>query len=193
MFKIAQLISPSPQAAIVEDIASRVWNEHYGKILSQGQIDYMLGKFQSAEAIQQQIADGYEYYLIEYQQGTYQQEIQQETQQETQNSDVGPSIPVGYFSIKAAQDSDGRMKLFLGKFYILKEFRGRGAGSSVFDFLEHKAAAKCLQAIWLTVNKYNQESISVYLHRGYKIVREQVADIGNGYVMDDYIMQKPIS
>ena len=105
-------------------------------------------------------------------------------------------IPVGYFSIKAAEDfkaaedSDGRMKLFLSKLYILKEFRGRGAGSCVFDFLEQKAKANYLNTIWLTVNKHNKESISVYQHRGYDIVREQVADIGNGYVMDDFIMQK---
>lgn len=177
MFKITKLTSEAlsgqatldKQAAVVEDIARRVWNEHYGTILSQGQIDYMLAKFQSVDAIIHQIADGYEYYIIENQLD---------------------ACKAGYFSIKPSKDPDGTLKLFLSKLYILKECRGKGAGSKVFDFLEQKAAENCLEAIWLTVNKYNKESISVYQHRGYEIVREQVADIGNGYVMDDFIMQK---
>lgn len=98
-----------------------VWNEHYGTILSQSQIDYMLGKFQSKEAIEQQIAEGYEYYLI-------------------------------------------------------VDNRGRGAGSFVFEFLEQKARENSLKAIWLTVNKYNNKSISVYKHRGFETVRDQVAE-----------------
>ena len=194
MFKIKRITSSTQSAAekvqavdliVVEDLARQVWNEHYGSILSQGQIDYMLEKFQSVDAIQQQIAEGYEYYLIEYQNAAAHCMASQ--------SAPDGCIPVGYFSIKAAEDFDSQMKLFLSKLYILKEFRGMGAGRTVFHFLEQKAKANCLKAIWLTVNKYNKDSISVYQHSGYEIVREQVADIGNGYIMDDYIMHKSIS
>ena len=48
------------------------------------------------------------------------------------------------------------------------------------------------KAIWLTVNKYNDHTIDVYRHRGFQTVRSQVSDIGNGYVMDDYVMEKEI-
>ena len=97
MFKIIQVDSLR-QIAHVAEIAHTVWNEHYGTILSQSQIDYMLGKFQSKEAIEQQIAEGYEYYLIVDNRG------------------------IGYFSVKPGKDSDGLMKLFLSKLYILKEY-----------------------------------------------------------------------
>jgi ribosomal protein S18 acetylase RimI-like enzyme len=83
-------------------------------------------------------------------------------------------------------------KLFLSKFYILEQFRGKGYASAAFDFMEQFARQNSLSAIWLTVNKDNDHSISVYRHRGFEIVRVQVADIGGGYVMDDYIMEKTI-
>ena len=150
------------QIETVAKIANIVWNEYYSNILSKGQIDYMLDKFQSVDAIHKQIeGDGYQYFLL--------------------------SDNVGYFAIK--QDSE---TLFLSKFYILKEYRGKGYASAGFDFLEQIAKDKSLSNIWLTVNKGNDNSISVYKHRGYEVVQEQVADIGNGYFMDDYIMQKNI-
>jgi ribosomal protein S18 acetylase RimI-like enzyme len=46
--------------------------------------------------------------------------------------------------------------------------------------------------IWLTVNRYNDATIAVYEKKGFRTVRTQVADIGNGFVMDDYIMEKEI-
>lgn len=146
----------------VVKIASSVWNEYYSSILSKGQIDYMLDKFQSAESIKEQIEfGGYQYFIL-------------------------PGN-VGYFSIRQDLDS-----LFLSKFYILKEYRGKGFASAGFDFLDKIALENSLTNIWLTVNKENDNSISIYKHRGYEIVREQVADIGNGYFMDDYIMQKNV-
>jgi ribosomal protein S18 acetylase RimI-like enzyme len=49
-----------------------------------------------------------------------------------------------------------------------------------------------LKTIWLTCNRNNTESLAVYEHLGFKKVREEVADIGNGFVMDDYIMEYEI-
>ncbi len=154
----------SADADIVAAIAREVWNEHYSVILAKEQIEYMLEKFQSAGAILQQMEEQqYSYFLL-----------------------ASPR-PFGYFAIKEEGGS-----LFLSKFYILKEFRGNGCASVGFDFMEEFAAGRGLSTIWLTVNRENAESISVYRHKGYEIVREQVADIGNGFVMDDYIMEKHI-
>jgi RimJ/RimL family protein N-acetyltransferase len=46
--------------------------------------------------------------------------------------------------------------------------------------------------IWLTVNRFNENTIKVYEKKGFIKTRTQVADIGNGFVMDDYIMEKTI-
>ena len=46
-----------------------------------------------------------------------------------------------------------------------------------------------LCSIWLTCNKHNDSSLAVYRHLGFQTIDTQNADIGNGFVMDDYIME----
>ena len=53
--------------------------------------------------------------------------------------------------------------------------------------LEHK-----LPALRLNVNKYNP-TIDIYEHLGFRIIESEVNDIGKGYVMDDYVMEKRLS
>lgn len=93
----------------------------------------------------------------------------------------------GYLSVK---EEDG--KLFLSKFYVSKENRGKGYASQAMSFLERLCRERGLSHIWLTVNRHNESSIGVYRKKGFQVIREQVADIGNGYVMDDYVMEKEI-
>ena len=45
-----------------------------------------------------------------------------------------------------------------------------------------------LKKIWLTYNKHNDNTLKIYDHLGLQITDSQVADIGNGFVMDDYIL-----
>ncbi|WP_217593774.1 GNAT family N-acetyltransferase [Cohnella sp. GbtcB17] len=152
-------------AQTVATLASEIWHEYYGALLSLEQIVYMVDKFQSPGAIADQIAhQGYEYYLMQ-----------------------ANGANVGYMAVQA---KDG--KLFLSKLYVLKAQRGQGYASRTMDFLMRLCRERGLGAIWLTVNRHNEASISVYEKKGFRKVREQVADIGNGYVMDDYIMEKEI-
>ncbi|MDQ6419765.1 GNAT family N-acetyltransferase [Paenibacillus sp. LHD-117] len=152
----------------IEDLASlaaEIWREYYVILITMEQIDYMIGKFQSVPAITDQINhQGYEYYLIRE-----------------------DGFAVGYLSCKQEED-----KLFLSKFYIDKERRGRGYASQAMVFLEQLCQERNLRRIWLTVNRHNESSIGVYEKKGFRIVRDQLADIGNGFVMDDYIMEKEI-
>lgn len=149
-------------------IADTVWHEWFQSILSLEQIDYMVDKFQSFKAIKEQTdKDGYEYYLLNVN-GTN----------------------VGYIGIHVEPDTK---KLFLSKIYILKSFRGKHYASEAFEFLEGMCQGLNLNTIYLTVNKYNENSINVYNKRGFKNVKSQVTDIGNGFVMDDYVMEKIIT
>ncbi|GGO08938.1 GNAT family N-acetyltransferase [Saccharibacillus kuerlensis] len=145
------------------DLAAEIWNEYYISLLTQGQIDYMIEKFQSVPAITSQIEhQGYEYYLI-------------------RNEEAA----VGYVAVK---EDEGR--LFLSKFYVKREDRGRGYASQANAFLEQLCRERRLSHIWLTVNRDNRSSIAVYEKKGFRTIREQIADIGNGYVMDDFVMEK---
>ena len=49
----------------VTELARRIWNQHYPMIIGQSQVDYMVERFQSSEAIRKQIKDGYQYFLIQ--------------------------------------------------------------------------------------------------------------------------------
>lgn len=147
----------------VSDMAYVIWREHYSAIISKEQIEYMLEKFQSPSAIADAISDGYEYYFIT-------------TEDEN----------VGYVGIKTQQD-----KLFLSKIYILATYRGKGFAYEAVNHLCGLCKQRGLNAIWLTVNK-NNSSVQRYERIGFKIVDTLVSDIQDGFVMDDYVMQKQV-
>lgn len=158
-------VETKEQICTLAAIADEVWHEHFVSILSSEQIDYMVDKFQSEHAMTDQLKNqGYEYYLLKLK-----------------------DTDIGYTGIRKDED-----KLFLSKLYILKEFRGKGYASEAFQFLEGLCVKRGLLSIWLTVNRYNENTIAVYKKKGFEIIKTQVADIGNGYVMDDYIMEKNI-
>ena len=63
--------------------------------------------------------------------------------------------------------------------------------SKMMDFIINEAKKAGLPKIRLNVNKYNF-AIDVYKRLGFVTVADEVNDIGNGYVMDDYVMEKMI-
>ena len=149
----------------IASLAEEIWHEHFTDIIGEDQVNYMVEKFQSFDALQKQISDGYEYFLI--------------------STDY---MMAGYTGIHEENGS-----LFLSKLYLLEESRGQHLSTEVFHFLVNLAKERNLNKIWLTCNKYNSHTLDVYKHLGFQIVRDEVTDIGNGFVMDDYIMEYAIS
>ncbi|MBR4949635.1 MAG: GNAT family N-acetyltransferase, partial [Clostridia bacterium] len=92
----------------IEILAKEIWNEHYIKILSKEQIDYMLQNFQSQKAIENQIKDGYNYFVMK----------------------IDGKI-MGYTGIVFQEE-----KMFLSKLYIKKEARNKGVGKTTLEFLK---------------------------------------------------------
>ncbi len=154
------------QLAEVARLADISWREHYTPIIGQAQVDYMLDKFQSEQAIADQIADGYEYYLL---------------------TDAGEGS--GYLAV---MQDENETSLFLSKIYVLKSAQGRGYGRRLLAYAEDLCREQGLKTIWLTVNKNNTVSIAWYLRMGFSNIGSIVQNIGNGFVMDDYKMEKCI-
>ncbi|MBR5156369.1 MAG: GNAT family N-acetyltransferase [Clostridia bacterium] len=147
------------------NLAKKIWFEHYISIISEGQIEYMVNKFQSKKAIKNQIDnENYQYFILEYD---------------------GESA--GYFAMCVKDKA-----IFLSKLYIDKAYRRKGLATAAISFMSRIAKRDSLDKIWLTVNKNNNGSIKAYEKLGFKTEKTQVADIGEGYVMDDYIMEKII-
>ena len=157
------MISELQDFQILEELARRIWEEHYTPIIGEDQVSYMMEKFQQAEVMQRQAAhEDYRYYLVYYQ-----------------------SRIAGYFSFKT-MDRD----LFLSKFYLEKEFRGKGLARQMMEFIENRAAEAGLERISLTVNKNNLNSIAAYQAMGFDVTEPVVIDIGGGFVMDDFRMMR---
>lgn len=146
-------------------LAKDIWGSYYPHIIGDAQTEYMISLFQSRPAITHQIqSEGYLYYLIH-----------------TEDEDVG------YFSFK-----EERLSLFLSKIYVKPTCQRKGISSQIFAFLERWCETHQLSRIYLTVNRDNEHAIRAYEKNGFNIIRSQVSDIGNGYVMDDYVMEKQL-
>ena len=143
-----------------------IWHEYWTCILSDEQIDYMVDKFQSERAILNQIKnENYTYFYIMYN-----------------------SKKAGYIGL-----SQKETYLFLSKLYIKKEYRHKGLGTRAFNFIKEYAIKNNFNKIQLTVNKYNKNTINAYDKWGFNIIDSVVTDIGNSFVMDDYIMEYKIT
>jgi len=97
--------------------------------------------------------------------------------------------PVGYCSYSIGP-TPKEMKL--EQLYLLAEMKGQGLGGLMLRHIEDDARAHGCASIWLTVNKGNEGSIGIYKKSGYTLREEAVFDIGNGFVMDDYVMEKEL-
>ncbi len=150
----------------LSELAKKIWREHYVPIIGIDQTEYMLEKFQSQAAIWKSMNDGYIYFLA-YQEGYF----------------------CGYAGVKL--DEVGNT-VFLSKLYVQKEYRGMGISKilmeAVYDFAKNCNG----KSIWLTCNKHNCTTIDIYKKMGFVLIDELVTDIGEGYVMDDYVLEKQL-
>ncbi len=155
-------IKTDSEIKILADLACEIWHEYWPTLLSNEQINYMVNKFQSFDSIKNQIQyNSYTYNIIQ------------------DNENI-----IGYYGI-----SEEKNFIFLSKLYIKKEYRNQGYGKKIFENIKQTAKSLNKKYIKLTVNKYNTNTIEAYLKWGLKKTDKAVTDIGNGFVMDDYIME----
>lgn len=140
-------------------LAEKIWKIHYPPIIGMAQVEYMLNKMYSAEALTEQIDQGQIYYFIRY---------------EGKN--------VGYFGVS----NEDPLELFIHKFYIDSDQQGKGLGMQSFQKLTD-LYSQCSVAR-LTVNRHNFKSVNFYFKAGFVISEVKDFDIGNGYQMNDFIM-----
>ncbi|MCM1528542.1 MAG: GNAT family N-acetyltransferase [Alistipes sp.] len=152
-----------PELREVAELAEKIWNECFVGIISRGQINYMVEKFQSLEAMTKQIEEqGYSYFAVR---------------------DDGELC--GYIGVKPESDS----RFFLSKLYLRQDRRGRGIASLMLKRVFDEARISGKSSVYLTVNKHNDHAINVYKATGFGMIDTAVTDIGGGYVMDDFIME----
>lgn len=150
----------------IRDIAREVWPIAYGAILSEQQLEYMMVMMYSVSSLREQQEKGHHFILA-----------------------IEDEAPVGFAAYEF--NYGGTSKTKIHKIYILSNQQGKGTGRVLIDYITEEARKNNQEALLLNVNK-NNVAQHFYTKLGFTIVEDVVIDIGNGYVMDDYIMEKPI-
>lgn len=148
---------------LIRELAEKSWNDAYADILSQQQIDYMMLEMYSATELSSHFDNShYHYFLILYHEK-----------------------PVGFIGFENQYEPQTTK---LHRLYLLPEAKGKGLGKAALNFLKKQVATTSNRRIILNVNK-NNPAQHIYLSQGFVIADEVVVDIGNGFVMDDFLME----
>ncbi len=154
---------------LLRDLATRIWRQAYTGMVPDEQIEYMLGKRHSDEALAELIAAPDRWLEI---------------------LRVGGE-PVGYCGSELIAAEPDTLKL--GQLYLLEARRGRGLGRHMLAHVEARARALGLGTILLQVNKANVAAQGFYRAAGFTVREAAVFDIGGGWVMDDYLLEKRLA
>lgn len=160
MFHVQQ--ASLAQAHIIHDLVHQIYYPTYGTILSQDQIEFMLNKSYTVEALKEAMVNDQDFYLL---------------QDDSTNF-------LGFLALKKASDTVIRIE----KLYLLPETQGKGCGKFMISFAQDIALGKGVHILELNVNRGNK-AYHFYLNQGFEVIQE--VDIPYyGYILDDYIMQK---
>lgn len=153
---------------VIQRLAHEIWHRCYPGIISVKQIEYMLSIWYqpSAMAREMEVRDAW-FALIEA---------------ET----LGP---VGYLSFERYPDDVA----FINKLYIHPDMQGRGVGAAALDWIAQRALEMCCPRLRLRVNRANALAIRAYQRAGFVFMEDVCSDIGSGFVMDDYLMEKKLT
>ncbi|HUO68421.1 MAG TPA: GNAT family N-acetyltransferase [Gammaproteobacteria bacterium] len=152
----------------VAELARTIWLAHYTTIITAEQIEYMLrGRFAPDNLRKYLRAEGRWMDLLE----------------------VDGEL-VGYCSY--AQTSEAE-EMKLEQLYLLPRLHGLGLGALMLGHVERRAFELGSRTLILQVNKRNEKAIKLYRRAGLSIREEVVVDIGAGFVMDDYVMEKRLA
>lgn len=80
----------------------------------------------------------------------------------------------------------------LHKIYVLANQQGKGTGKFIINYIINDIKTKGAVVLQLQVNRYNKAR-DFYEKLGFLVTEEADFDIGNGYFMNDYVMEKRIN
>lgn len=147
-------------------LAAIVWRASYPGIISPAQIEYMLARMYDLDVLRCELASG-----IRFERALIHGALR------------------GFSSFGPGPDA---VEIKLHKLYVHPETQRRGVGSALLASCEQQARGTGARALILNVNKQNRAAIAAYTKHGFTVRESVVVDIGNGFVMDDYIMAKPL-
>lgn len=158
-------IATAQDCPLIQSLAETIWPVAYRTILSNDQLDYMLDKFYTPTAIERQMEQGQVFFILE------------------ENSEA-----LGFAAV-AIDEKPKAAKLH--KLYVLSHLQGKGWGRILLEHCCAYALQHHQQSIFLNVNRFNN-ALNFYEKFGFTCVETVDIPIGNGYLMEDYVMQKKL-
>lgn len=152
---------------VLAELAAGIWRTHYTPIIGEEQVEYMLKGRYTPERLAAYLGASDRWLRVLRVQGK----------------------PAGYCSY-ALGPPEAEMKL--QELYLHESRRGSGLGGFLLRHVEAEALRHGRRTLWLTVNRHNRGSIDFYRRSGYTVREEKRFDIGQGFVMDDYVMEKAL-
>lgn len=157
-------IATTADIPLIRELTFQVWPQTYLPIQTPEQVNYMLEMMYSVPSLEKQMEDGCRF-IIAY----------------------DDKEPVGF----ASYQDLGNNVYKLHKLYVLTSQQGKGTGRFIIDYIYNEIKPKGAKALQLQVNRFNKAK-DFYNKLGFIVTGEQKSDIGNGFFMDDYIMEKKI-
>ncbi len=145
----------------IQAITKETWPVAYGPIISQEQMDYMIEWMYSSSSLTEQMNHGHIFYIAEL-----------------------DKTPIGFASVSKEEDAVYK----LNKLYVLPNIQKSGAGKALLNKVIVYARAQGGQLLQLQVNRNNQAKL-FYEKQGFTVLYEADFEIGNGYFMNDYVME----
>ncbi|MGQ2985310.1 GNAT family N-acetyltransferase [Flavobacterium sp.] len=151
---------------IIRGLADRIWYHTYHSILGQEQLDYMMEMMYSPAAFTEQISVKNHHFLLASEDGLF----------------------FGFASYELNYHSETAK---IHKLYVVPESQGKGVGQKLLSHIENEALKNSNDKIVLNVNRFNK-AVNFYQKAGFEKAGQEDINIGNGYLMEDFIMRKAI-
>lgn len=152
---------------VIREIANITWGPTYVPIIGQQQVDYMLDKMYNEGVLLEQMMTGHVFLIAE----------------------IGKKdIAFAGYSIV-----DHEQRIYkLHKLYVLPDAHGQGVGKFLINEIVNNIREEDGKSLQLNVNRENKAR-DFYERAGFKIKETVDLDIGNGFFMNDYVMEMEIS
>ena len=147
---------------LIRQLTFAIWPQTYSSVISKEQIEYMMEMMYNPATLQKQMEeDGYTFIIV-----------------------YDDTEPVAFASYNETEPQLWK----LNKIYILTSQQGKGTGKFIINYIIDEIKAKHAKALQLQVNRQNKAK-DFYEKLGFKIIKTADFDIGNGYFMNDYVME----
>lgn len=153
---------------VIQELSKIVWPVTFASILSQEQITYMMEMMYSTESLIEQFETNNNYALAQDEEDNF----------------------LGYMSFESHIAGEYTK---IHKIYVLPDTQGKGVGYSLVKYAMSEAKNRGDKFLYLNVNRYNDKAISFYQRVGFTVSKIENIDIGNGFLMEDYVMVLPLT